>query len=215
VALAGIGLTAQGVPMRSYTNLFAAVVVGVGALAAQPLIGQQKPAAQTRPAPATTAKPATTTTTPAAAPRAKTSNNPPAWWYLGKTDEDDMLFMDAANLVEQDGGDFITFRAFYYYGQPRVTTTTANGARATIAYEKVEAWMGCVERELSDERQTYFTTDDKEVAVEPTYEDMMKLEATRAGAAEYAFVCGQERAGGAHKFERVLTDPLTYVRKKK
>jgi hypothetical protein len=195
--------------MGSYRKLFAAAVVGIGALAVQPLVGQQKPATQTKPAAGTT------TAKPAPAPRAKTSNNPPAWWYLGKTDEDDMLFMDAANLVEQDGGEYITFHAFYYYGQPRVTTTTANGARATIAYEKVEAWMGCAERELTDERQTYFGPDDKEVVVEPTYEDMMKLEATRAGAAEYAFVCGQERAGGTHKFERVLTDPLTYVRKKK
>ena len=222
--------------MRSYTKLIAAAVVGVGALAVQPLAGQQRPATQTRPAPGTTtATPGTTTAKPAPAPQrqapaptkqapvtegaksgdvaVKVSNNPPVWWYLGKTDEDDMLFMDAANLVEYENGEVIDFRGFFYYTTPRATTNYSTGVKEYIAYETYEAWLNCTDRLLSDEKHAFYTATGKEIVFEET-EDTMKLQATPASPMEAAFVCGKERAGGSHKFVSIGTDPLTYVKKK-
>ena len=192
--------------MRSYTKLIAAAVVGVGALAVQPLAGQQRPATQTRPAPVTQgAKPGDV--------QQKVSNNPPEWWYLGKTDEDDWLFMDAANFVEYENGEVIDFRGFFYYTTPRASTNQNSGVKQYIAYETYEAWLNCTDHMLSDEKHSFYTSAGKEIVFEET-EDTMKLEATPASAMESAFVCGKERDGGSHKFQRIASDPLSYVRKK-
>ena len=208
--------------MRSYRNWFIPAVIGVGALVTQPVIGQQQPAAPARGAapqrPA--APPATQKPVPAIGGAAKPgdvaqkqSNNPPEWWYLGKQEEGDLLFMDAANLVEYESGDVITFRGMFYYGDPRITTNYSTGAKQIIAYETYEAWMSCSERELSDEKHSFYAPDGKEIVIEET-EDTMKLVPTKASPAEYAFVCAKERAGGTHKFEKIATDPVTYSRKK-
>jgi hypothetical protein len=180
------------------TILSAAVLLTVG-------VGAQTRGAQ----PARPAQPAGRGAQPAGDKPAA----PPEWWFLGKQEEGDLLFLDSNGVQEWEKDEVYSFKGFYYYPVPRTMTNNTNGQKQVLEYEEYDAWINCSLKELSDVRHFFYQADGKQIVVEEN-EDMLMLEPEEVSAVEFAFVCDRERAGGAHKFERITGDPLSYARRR-